>query len=141
MSLTEKFLSMDYGPAPEDPKEALLWLDAHHRRFSHFIHGQWHAPAENQFFETADPSTTEKIADIAQGSAQDVDAAVRAARAALPGWQALTPHARARYLYALARQIQPRRSPPRGPRPPRAGSLPPWPGRARARRPAVVPAA
>jgi aldehyde dehydrogenase (NAD+) len=106
MSLTEKFLSMDYGPAPEDPKEALLWLDAHHRRFNHFINGQWHPPAQNQFFETVDPSITEKIADIAQGSAQDVDAAVRAARAALPAWQALTPHARARYLYALARQIQ-----------------------------------
>jgi aldehyde dehydrogenase (NAD+) len=106
MSLTEKFLSMDYGPAPEDPKEALLWLDAHHRRFSHFINGQWHPPAENQFFDTADPSTTEKIADIAQGSAADVDAAVRAARNALYPWQSLTPHARARYLYALARQIQ-----------------------------------
>jgi len=106
MSLTEKFLSMDYGPAPEDPKEALAWLDAHHRRFTHFINGQWHPPAENKFFDTSDPSTTEKIADIAQGSAQDIDAAVRAARAALRAWQALTPHARARYLYALARQIQ-----------------------------------
>jgi len=106
MSLTEKFLSMDYGPAPEDPKEALAWLDAHHRRFTHFINGQWHPPAENKFFETSDPSITDKIADIAQGSAQDIDAAVRAARAALPAWQALTPHARARYLYALARQIQ-----------------------------------
>jgi aldehyde dehydrogenase (NAD+) len=31
---------------------------------------------------------------------------VKAARAALPLWQSLTPHARARYLYALARQIQ-----------------------------------
>jgi aldehyde dehydrogenase (NAD+) len=106
MSLTEKFLSMDYGPAPEDPKEALLWLDAHHRRFAHFINGQWHPPAQNQFFDTTDPSTTEKLADIAQGSAQDIDAAVRAARNALPGWQSLTPHVRARYLYALARQIQ-----------------------------------
>jgi aldehyde dehydrogenase (NAD+) len=106
MSLTEKFLSMDYGPAPEDPKEALLWLDAHHRRFTHFINNQWRPPAENKFFETSDPSTTEKIADIAQGSAQDIAAAVQAARAALPAWQALTPHARARYLYALARQIQ-----------------------------------
>ena len=106
MSRTEKFLSMDYGPAPEDPKEALAWLDAHHRRFTHFINGQWNPPAENRFFDTSDPSTTEKIADIAQGSAPDIAAAVQAARAALPAWQALTPHARARYLYALARKIQ-----------------------------------
>ena len=32
--------------------------------------------------------------------------AVKAARAALPAWQALTGHQRARYLYALARQVQ-----------------------------------
>ena len=43
---------------------------------------------------------------MAQGSAADVDSAVKAARAALPAWQSLTPHARARYLYALARQVQ-----------------------------------
>ncbi len=106
MSLTEKFVTMDYGPAPEDPREAIAWLDKYQRRFNHFINGAWHAPSDSKYFDTADPSTTEKLADIAQGSAQDIDAAVRAARAALPAWQALTPHARARYLYALARQIQ-----------------------------------
>ncbi|MBA0086058.1 MAG: aldehyde dehydrogenase family protein, partial [Acidobacteria bacterium Pan2503] len=57
-------------------------------------------------FETADPSTGEKLATVAQGSAEDIDRAVRAARAALPAWQTLSPHARARYLYALARQVQ-----------------------------------
>ena len=106
MSLTEKFLSMDYGPAPEDPKEALAFLDKHRRRFGHFINGEWRAPIENKFFDTSDPSTTERLADIAQGSAQDIAAAVQAARAALPAWQSLSGHARARYLYALARQIQ-----------------------------------
>ena len=59
-----------------------------------------------EYFDTADPSTGEKLASVAQGSAADIDAAVKAARAALPKWQALTPHARARYLYALARQVQ-----------------------------------
>ena len=39
-------------------------------------------------------------------AAADVDAAVKAARAALSAWQALTPHVRARFLYALARQVQ-----------------------------------
>ena len=106
MSLTEKFLSMDYGPAPEDPREALAWLDHYHRRFSHFINGEWRAPIENKFFDTSDPSTTDQLAEIAQGSAQDIAAAVSAARHALPAWQSLSPHARARYLYALARQIQ-----------------------------------
>jgi aldehyde dehydrogenase (NAD+) len=106
MSIVEKFMSMDYGPALEDPREALIWLDAHGRRFGHFINGEWHPPAAGQYIDTADPSTGDVLASIAQGSAADVDAAVKAARAALPLWQSLTPHARARYLYALARQIQ-----------------------------------
>jgi aldehyde dehydrogenase (NAD+) len=106
MSVIEKFQTMEYGPAPEDPKESLQWLERHKRRFGHFINGSWRSPAEGKYFETADPSTGEKLADIAQGHAADVDAAVKSARAALKGWQALTPHARARYLYAIARQLQ-----------------------------------
>jgi aldehyde dehydrogenase (NAD+) len=106
MSIAEKFVAMAYGPAPEDPTEALSWLDHHGRRFGHFINGAWLPPAEGKYFDTADPSTGEKLASVAQGSAADVDAAVKAARAALPQWQSLTPHTRARYLYALARQVQ-----------------------------------
>jgi aldehyde dehydrogenase (NAD+) len=106
MSVTEKFLSMEYGPAPEDPREALVWLDRHSRKLGHFIGGAFRPPIEGVYFETMDPSTGEPLASVAQGSAADVDAAVKAARNALPEWQALTPHARARYLYALARQVQ-----------------------------------
>jgi aldehyde dehydrogenase (NAD+) len=108
MSVIEKFGTMEYGPAPEDPKESVQWLERYKRRFGHFIDGEWHAPAEGKYFETTDPSTGEKIAEVAQGSPADVDAAVKAARAALAGWQALTAHARARFLYALARQVQKR---------------------------------
>jgi aldehyde dehydrogenase (NAD+) len=43
---------------------------------------------------------------VAEGSGADVDAAVKAARAALPGWQKLSGHQRARLLYALARGVQ-----------------------------------
>src|SRR6202162_4127678 len=106
MSIAEKFLTMEYGPAPEDPKEAQAWLDRHKRRFGHFINGAWQTPAGGEYFETLDPSNGEKLASVAQGSAADVDAAVQAARAAFPKWRALTPHVRARYLYALARLVQ-----------------------------------
>src|SRR5713226_3535083 len=106
MSIVEKLISMEYGPAPEDPREALVWLDRHGRRLGHFINDAFQPPAQGQYFDTADPSTGETLASVAQGSAADIDAAVKAARSALPLWQALTPHARARYLYALARQVQ-----------------------------------
>jgi aldehyde dehydrogenase (NAD+) len=97
---------MEYGPAPEDPREALVWLDRHKRKLGHFIGGSFRPPAEGVYFDTSDPSTGEPLAAVAQGSSADIDAAVKAGRAALPAWQALTPHARARYLYALARQVQ-----------------------------------
>jgi aldehyde dehydrogenase (NAD+) len=106
MSVIEKFAAMDYGPAPEDPKETVQWLERHGHKFGHFIGGVWKAPREGKYFETSDPSTGEKLADVAQGSAADVDAAVKAARKALPLWRARRPHERARLLYALARHVQ-----------------------------------
>src|SRR6266851_2872553 len=106
MSIAEKFVSMDYGPAPEDPKEAQSWLERHGYRFGHFINGAWQAPAAGAYFDTLDPSNGEKLASVAQGSSGDIDAAVRSARAAFPKWRVLTPHVRARYLYALARLAQ-----------------------------------
>ena len=106
MGIADKLMAMEYGPAPEDPKEAILWLERHGRRFGHFIQGAWQPPALGQYFDTTDPSNGETLAAVAQGSAADVDAAVEAAGAAFPKWQALTPHARARYLYALARLVQ-----------------------------------
>jgi aldehyde dehydrogenase (NAD+) len=106
MSIAEKFVAMEYGPAPEDPKEAQAWLQRHGHRFDHFIDGAWRAPAAGEYFDTIDPSNGEKLASVAQGSSADIDAAVGAARAAFPKWRALTPHVRARYLYALARLVQ-----------------------------------
>ncbi|HEX3822793.1 MAG TPA: aldehyde dehydrogenase family protein [Candidatus Sulfotelmatobacter sp.] len=106
MSIAEKFLTMEYGPAPEDPKEAGLWLDRHTRKFSHFIGGECQAPSAGEYFDTVDPSTGDKLASIALGSPADVDAAVQAARKASEEWRALSGHRRARYLYALARLVQ-----------------------------------
>ena len=106
MSIAEKFVTMEYGPAPEDPKEALGWLERHKHQFGHFINGAWVQPSAGQYFDTADPSTGEKLASVAQGSPADVDSAVKAAQTAFSQWRALSTHTRARYLYALARQVQ-----------------------------------
>ncbi|HYW39872.1 MAG TPA: aldehyde dehydrogenase family protein, partial [Terriglobales bacterium] len=106
MSIAEKFVNMEYGPAPEDSKEVAAWLGRHGHRFQHFIGGGWQAPAAGEYFDTLDPSNAEKLASVAQGAAADIDAAVKAARAASSGWRALTPHARALYLYTIARLVQ-----------------------------------
>ena len=62
MSIAEKFVTMEYGPAPEDPKEAQAWLERHSHRFGHFINGAWQAPATGEYFDTVDPSNGEKLA-------------------------------------------------------------------------------
>jgi len=103
-SVAELFETMAWGPAPEAAEPALAWLDQHGRRFGHFISGQWRA-TENSF-EVFNPANRQVLARVGQGSPADVDAAVNAARAALPAWSSTPGHARARYLYALARQVQ-----------------------------------
>ena len=105
-SIVQEFYRMEYGPAPEATQEVDRWLDEHHRSFGHYIDGAWQKPASGEYFATNDPATGDKIAEVAYGDAADVDAAVKAARKALPAWQALSGHQRARYLYALARQVQ-----------------------------------
>lgn len=55
-----------------------------------YINGAWVKPTEDRRAELVDPSTEEIYATVALGSAADVDLAVAAARAALPGFSATT---------------------------------------------------
>jgi aldehyde dehydrogenase (NAD+) len=106
LKVAEIFESLEYGPAPESAQPANEWLDEHARTFGHFIDGTWTDAAAGDYFPTINPATTQPIARIAQGTAPDIDAAVRAARGALQDWRQLGDHGRARYLYAIARHIQ-----------------------------------
>lgn len=105
-SVRDIFSSMSYGPAPEGDAPVRDWLKSRNHAFGHYINGQWTDAARGESFEVHDPSSGKVIAKVAQGSASDVNAAVQAARNALPAWQALDAHVRARYLYALARAVQ-----------------------------------
>jgi len=103
-SVSDVFASMEYGPAPEADSPARQWLAKYEKVFGHLIDGEWTEPGET--FDVINPANREVLARVSQGTQADVDAAVAAAKAALPGWQALDGHARSRYLYALARAIQ-----------------------------------
>jgi aldehyde dehydrogenase (NAD+) len=104
-SVPEIFHSMSYGPAPESAAPAHAWLEQHRRAFGLFIAGEWTSPG-TETFETLNPATGKPLARLTQASTADVDRAVRAARKAQSDWWALGGHARARYLYALARAVQ-----------------------------------
>jgi aldehyde dehydrogenase (NAD+) len=104
MTIRDIFTEMSYGPAPESGAEALDWLAAHGNRFGHWIDGGFTKPGET--FETKNPATGKVLAEVTQGSAKDLDAAIAAARRAQPKWARLSGHQRARHLYALARLVQ-----------------------------------
>jgi aldehyde dehydrogenase (NAD+) len=100
------FEHMEYGLALENASAAHAWLDEHQRRFGLWINGAWHADALAKTFLTENPATGEPLATCTQASAAAVDRAVQAASAAQPRWQALAGFERAKFLYALARELQ-----------------------------------
>ena len=105
-SIPEIFETMAYGPAPEAAAPGLEWIRAQGAEMPLFIGGRWVQPAGGEHFDSLNPATGKVLARIAQAGAAEVDAAVAAARAAQAGWWTAGGHVRARYLYAMARQIQ-----------------------------------
>ena len=107
MALIKDILrTMDYGPSPESFEHVAAWLERHESGFGLFIDGRFTRPGE--LFDVFNPATAKRIAGATQGSAADIDAAVAAARKAQSKWAALSSHARAKHLYALARHVQKR---------------------------------
>ncbi|GAA5055859.1 aldehyde dehydrogenase family protein [Streptomyces similanensis] len=66
-----------------------------------YIDGAWRSAAGRDVIEVVNPADEQVIATVPAGTAEDVAAAVRAARAALPGWAATAPAERAARLAAL----------------------------------------
>jgi aldehyde dehydrogenase (NAD+) len=69
-----------------------------------FIGGKWVPAASGKTFDTINPATEEVIAQVAEGDAEDVDAAVAAAREALDSgpWGRMDARDRGRLIYKLA---------------------------------------
>src|ERR1700689_2079583 len=68
-----------------------------------FIDGQWTDAASGKTFETPNPATGETLANVAEGDAEDIDRAVRAARKAFDDgpWSRMTPSDRGRLLWKV----------------------------------------
>ena len=107
-TVSEILDSMDYGPSPEQNAHVKEWLDQYADGFGHFINGGFVTSSGKQWIDVSNPANGEILGRVPQGTASDVDAAVKAARKAFPAWSKLTGHERAKHLYALARHIQKR---------------------------------
>src|SRR5579863_3172462 len=68
-----------------------------------FINGQWTDAASGKTFETPNPATGDTLARIAEGDAQDIDRAVKAARKAFDEgpWGRITPSERGRVIWRI----------------------------------------
>lgn len=106
MKIKEIYQNMTYGTAPESASQAYEYLDAHQKSFDLFIGGEWVKPSSGHYIDTQNPATKEFLAKIADAAPSDVDLAVASANQALPEWVAIGGFQRAKYLYALARQVQ-----------------------------------
>ncbi len=105
MSIKEIFKNPQYGLAPENKENVLDWVKQR-QPFGLFIDGRWQKPLSGEYLESINPVTEKAVASVAVALQKDVDAAVNAANKALPKWASLSGYERAKYLYALARQIQ-----------------------------------
>jgi aldehyde dehydrogenase (NAD+) len=93
----------EYAPAPEARDLATI-----RSSYGLFIGGEFVDPAEGGSFATISPSSEEHLAEVALGTAADVDAAVKAARKAFRTWSKLPGAERGKYLYRIARLLQER---------------------------------
>ena len=98
--------AFDLGYAPALQSTAMVNLAD---RYGHFIGGEFVPARSGRTFTTISPSTGEPLAEVADGSVEDVDRAVVAARSAFEDhWRDTPGRIRARYLYRIARHLQER---------------------------------
>ncbi|CAN5290283.1 aldehyde dehydrogenase family protein [soil metagenome] len=91
-----------YAPAPES-RDVVTLRD----RYGLFVGGSWLEPTET--YTTISPADEEPLAEVGQATAEEVEAAVTAARNAFEnGWSEVSPAERAKYLYRIARILQER---------------------------------
>src|SRR5262245_60524369 len=80
------------------------------RVLDNYVAGAWTAPtAATDALDVTNPATGAVLARVPLSGASDLDAAVTAARAALPEWRAVSVIERARRLFVLRQRLDERR--------------------------------
>jgi aldehyde dehydrogenase (NAD+) len=96
--------TFEYAPAPES-RAVVDIADS----YGLFIGGEFVESAGGAPFPTINPATEETLAEVAAANQDDIDAAVRAARAAFTRvWSRMPGAERGKYLYRIARLLQER---------------------------------
>jgi aminomuconate-semialdehyde/2-hydroxymuconate-6-semialdehyde dehydrogenase len=75
-------------------------------RIPHFVDGEPRPPADDGWLPVVEPATGATYAEVADGTAPDVEAAVAAARRAFPSWSRTPAEERSRRLLRIADRIE-----------------------------------
>jgi malonate-semialdehyde dehydrogenase (acetylating) / methylmalonate-semialdehyde dehydrogenase len=79
------------------------------RLLDNYVAGRWTASSSSESLPVTNPATGETLARVPLSSAADLDAAVRAAREALPAWRGVSVIERGRILFKLREALDSRR--------------------------------
>ena len=74
-----------------------------------YIGGEWRPASDGTTFISVNPATEACVAQVAQGSSEDVAAAVAAAKAAFPAWRLTPAPARGEILFRVAQLLRERK--------------------------------
>jgi malonate-semialdehyde dehydrogenase (acetylating)/methylmalonate-semialdehyde dehydrogenase len=75
------------------------------RLLDNYVGGRWTPSSSSEALDVTNPATGEALVRVPLSSAADLDAAVKAAREALPAWRAVSTIARARKLFDLRERL------------------------------------
>jgi aldehyde dehydrogenase (NAD+) len=103
--MTDQFdFATEYAPAPESTDHIQI-----EDQYSLFINGEFVKPESGKYFSTHNPATKEKLSEVAEADAADVDKAVKAARTAYDStWSKMKPKERGKYIFRISRMLQER---------------------------------
>src|SRR5262245_37564110 len=74
-----------------------------------YINGQWVTPLGEGMIDVINSTTEEAMGRVPEGSTEDVNAAVAAAKGAFEKWSATSPEERARYLQLISDRLNMRK--------------------------------
>lgn len=89
------------SPAPESTSHANIA-----KQYELFINGEFQKPISGKYFDTINPADETLLSSIAEAGDDDVDKAMKAAKAAHKSWSKISGKERGKYIYRIARMIQ-----------------------------------
>ena len=96
--IIQNFKNISYGPAPEDSKDVMSWINSLNKPNHLFINGVWVKSKSSKKIQVINPASNKKLTTLSISNKNDVNAAVGAAKKAFNSWSKTSSDMRAKYL-------------------------------------------